>query len=124
MSAASRVPAIDAVVNIWNREARSPRPGWKDEFFVGKMKAANSLMGGLELDAMIERMDAAGIERAFLVAPKAGRVGLPGCYHLPYGIVARAVERHPTRFFGLAGIDPFEGMAGVRALESAVRRSI
>jgi hypothetical protein len=121
MSAANRVPAIDAVVNIWNREALSHRPGWKDEFFVGKMKASNSLMGGLELDEMIERMDRAGIERAFLVAPKAGRVGLPGCYHLPYGVVARAVERHPTRFFGLAGVDPFEGMAGVRALESAVR---
>jgi len=70
---------------------------------------------------MIERMDAAGIERAFLVAPKSGRVGLPGCYHLPYGIVARAVERFPDRFYGLAGIDPTEGMKGVRALESAVR---
>ena len=87
MSLPITVPAIDAVVNIWNREALSHRPGWKDEFFVGKMKAANSLMDGLELDELIERMDAAGIERAFLVAPKAGRVGLPGCYHLPYGVV-------------------------------------
>jgi predicted TIM-barrel fold metal-dependent hydrolase len=121
VSSLHRVRAIDAVVNIWNREALSHRPDWKDEFFAGKMKASNSLMAGLELEPMIERMDAAGIERAFLIAPKSGRVGLPGCYHLPYGVVARAVERHPTRFFGIAGVDPFEGMAGVRALESAVR---
>lgn len=121
MSAFPPVRAIDAVVNIWNREALSHRPGWKDEFFAGKMKAQAGLMAGLELPEMIGRMDAAGIERAFLIAPKSGRVGLPGCYHLPYSVVAKAVERHPDRFHGLAGIDPYEGMAGVRALESAVR---
>ncbi len=85
------------------------------------MKADPALMTGLTLEAMIERMDAAGIDHAFLIAPKSGRVGLPGCYHLPYEIVASAVERYPDRFHGLAGIDPYEGMAGVRALESAVR---
>jgi predicted TIM-barrel fold metal-dependent hydrolase len=66
-------------------------------------------------------MDAAGIERGFLVASKSGRPGLPGCYHLPYEVVARAVAAHPDRFYGLAGIDPFQGMEGVRALEAAVR---
>lgn len=122
MTGAVRRPeAIDAVVNIWTPETLALRPDWARDFFVGKMKANPDLMAGLPLETMIERMDAAGIERAFLVAPKSGRVGLPGCYHLPYGIVARAVERYPERFSGLAGIDPFEGMAGVRALESAVR---
>jgi predicted TIM-barrel fold metal-dependent hydrolase len=115
------VRAIDAVVNIWTAEALSHRPDWKKDFFVGKMKANNALMAGLSLDETIARMDESGIERAFLVAPKSGRVGLPGCYHLPYGVVARAVERHPDRFHGLAGIDPTEGMDGVRAFESAVR---
>lgn len=115
------IKAIDAVVNIWTPEALSHRPGWGSEFFVGKMKADTGIMGGLSLEAMIDLMDEAGIEKAFLVAPKSGRVGLPGCYHLPYGIVARAVERHPDRFYGLAGIDPFEGMNGVRALERAVK---
>lgn len=115
------IKAIDAVVNIWTPEALSHRPGWGSEFFVGKMKADKGIMGGLSLEAMIELMDEAGIEKAFLIAPKSGRVGLPGCYHLPYSVVARAVERHPDRFYGLAGIDPFEGMAGVRALERAVK---
>jgi predicted TIM-barrel fold metal-dependent hydrolase len=115
------IRAIDAVVNIWTPEALAQRPGWGGDFFVGKMRAQSALMQGLTLEQMIERMDSAGIERAFLVAPKSGRVGLPGCYHLPYGIVARAVERYSDRFYGLAGIDPTEGMKGVRALESAVR---
>ncbi len=116
-----RVRAIDAVVNIWTEEALSHRPAWKTDFFVGKMKAKDALMEGLSLEQMIARMDAAGIERAFLIAPKSGRVGLPGCYHLPYDVVARAVARYPDRFFGLAGIDPTEGMDGVRALERAVK---
>ena len=115
------IRAIDAVVNIWTPEALAQRPDWGGDFFVGKMRAQSALMQGLPLEQMIERMDSAGIERAFLVAPKSGRIGLPGCYHLPYGIVARAVERYPDRFYGLAGIDPTEGMKGVRALESAVR---
>jgi hypothetical protein len=78
-------------------------------------------MGGVSLEQHLEQMDSAGIERAFLFAPKVGRKGLPGSFHLPYEIVARAVEKYPGRFLGLAGIDPFEGMNGVRALEDAVR---
>lgn len=115
------IRAIDAVVNIWTPEALSHRPGWGPGFFVGKMKADDGLMSGLSLEAMIERMDEAGIEKAFLIAPKSGRVGLPGCYHLPYSVVADAVRRHPDRFYGLAGVDPYEGMEGVRQLERAAR---
>lgn len=115
------VRAIDAVVNIWTPEALTHRPGWGAGFFVGKMKVDEALMRGLSLEELIDRMDAAGIDHGFLVAHKSGRPGLPGCYHLPYEVVARAVEMHSDRFHGLAGIDPFEGMNGVRALESAVR---
>ena len=70
---------------------------------------------------MIELMDAAGIGHAFLVANKTGQLGLPGSWHLPYEVVAEAVQSYPGRFFGLAGIDPTEGMDGVRALERAVK---
>ena len=115
------IRAIDAVVNLWTPDALSHRPGWGPGFFVGKMKVDEGLMRGLSLAEIIERMDKAGTERAFLVASKSGRPGLPGCYHLPYELVARAVERHPDRFYGLAGVDPYQGMAGIRALESAVR---
>jgi hypothetical protein len=115
------VRAIDAVVNLWTPEALAHRPGWGAGFFVGKMKADEGLMRGLSLEEMIARMDAAGIGHGFLLAHKSGRPGLPGCYHLPYKLVADAVAKHPDRFHGLIGIDPFMGMAGVRELESAVR---
>ena len=73
---------IDAVCNIWTPEALSHRPGWTDEFFVGKVKGKHD-SAGITLETMIEGMDEAGIDVAFLVAAKAGRVGLPGCYHMP-----------------------------------------
>ncbi|WP_405228892.1 amidohydrolase family protein [Lentisalinibacter sediminis] len=113
--------AIDAVVNIWTEEALSVRPDWGPDFFVGKMKARGGLMGGLSLEQMIERMGEAGIGHAFLVAAKSGRPGLPGCYHMPPEIVARAVEQYPERLSGLIGIDPYTGMDGVRELERAVK---
>ena len=113
--------AIDAVVNIWTREALSHRPDWGDEFFVGKMNAENDLMAGLSLEEIIEKMEEAGIDKAFLIAARAGRVGLPGCYHMPYSVVADACAKYPERFYGLAGIDPFEGMNGIRAFEDAIK---
>jgi predicted TIM-barrel fold metal-dependent hydrolase len=66
-------------------------------------------------------MDAASIEKAFLIAHRCGPEGPRACWRLPYSMVAEAVTRHPDRFFGLAGIDPTEGMRGVRQLEHAVR---
>jgi len=113
--------AIDAVVNIWTQEALSHRPNWGEKFFEGKVKAKTGIMAGLPLEQMIEQMEEAGIEKAFLVAAHSGRPGLPGCYHMPYEVVARACEKYPGRFYGLAGIDPFDGMNGVRAFEEAVR---
>jgi predicted TIM-barrel fold metal-dependent hydrolase len=121
MTEAPPIRAIDAVVNLWTPEALQQRPGWGRTFFVDKMRARDDLMAGLTLPQMVERMDQAGIGHAFLVAPKSGRVGLPGCYHLPPALVAEAVQQYPRRFSGLIGIDPTEGMRGVRELERAVR---
>jgi len=111
---------IDAVVNIWTAEALSHRPGWTDEFFVGKVKGKHG-SGGISLEKMLEDMDAANIEMGFLVAAKAGRVGLPGCYHMPLEVVADACAKYPKRFKGLVGIDPYMGMDGVRQLEHTVK---
>jgi hypothetical protein len=112
--------AIDAVVNIWTPEALSHRPNWTDDFFVGKVKGQHD-SGGISLQSMLQGMDEAGIGIALLVAAKTGRVGLPGCYHMPPEVVAKAVEQYPDRFRGLIGIDPYEGMKGVRAMEHAVK---
>ncbi|TMV15524.1 amidohydrolase [Arenibacterium halophilum] len=112
--------AIDAVVNIWTDEALAGRPD-RDDFYTGKMKVDRATFEGISLDEMLRRMDAAGIEKSFLIAAKVGPALHRSCYHVPYKLVAEAVQAHPDRFLGLAGIDPTEGMAGVRALESAVR---
>ena len=114
------VRAIDAVVNLWTAEALSYRPDWKDGFFAGKVKS-RAPMQALTLAEMLARMQAAGIERACVVAARSGRLGLPGSYHMPYEVVARACQEYPGRLYGLAGIDPTQGMAGLRALEDAVR---
>lgn len=113
---------IDAVVNIWTEEALSKRPGWGTDFFSGKMKADKDMISNpISLERMIEMLDEANIEIAFLIAARSGRPGLPGCYHMPYDVVARACAKYPQRFRGLAGIDPFTGMKGVREFESAVK---
>ncbi|MCW5750035.1 MAG: amidohydrolase [Alphaproteobacteria bacterium] len=115
------IAAIDAVCNLFTEEVEQYRPRNRDEFYQGKMKVDTKTMRGVSLDEMLRRMDRAGIERAFLIAAKIGPLGHPSCYHLPYELVARAVRQHPDRFHGLAGIDPTEGMRGVRELERAVR---
>ncbi len=112
-------PVIDAIANIWTPEALAHRPDWTDEFFIGKVKG-NQDSRGISLETMLAQMDAAGIRRAFLVAAKTGRPGLPGSYHMPLEVVSDAVAQYPQRFSGLVGIDPYQGMDGVRALEDAV----
>ena len=120
MASSHDVLAIDAVVNIWTKETNRYRPP-RDEFYKGKMKVDDETADGISLEEMLTRMDAAGIEKGFLIAPKVGPLGHPATYHLPYEVVVDAVKRYPDRFYGLAGVDPTEGMKGVRELERAVR---
>lgn len=115
------IPAIDCVVNPITPEIMKLRPKWSQDFWTKKIGRDSSLSHGVAEEKMLALMDEAGIERAFLVATKTGRLGLPGSWHLPYEVVHRIVARHPGKFYGLAGLDPTEGMNGVRALERAVR---
>jgi len=114
------IQAIDIVANIWTKEALAGRPDRKD-FFRGKLGLDQTTFAGISLEEMLTRMDRAGIERAFLPAAKVGEKWHPAGYHVPYELVADAVRKHPRRFSGLAGLDPTEGMDGVRALERAVK---
>lgn len=114
------VQAIDAVANIFNADALAHRPRWRDQFYSEKIGASEETIQGVELDEMLRRMDAAGIERAFLIAAKCGPVGHPSCFHMPLEVVDRAIAQHPDRFFGLYGIDPTQGMAAVRELQHAI----
>ena len=112
--------AIDAVVNIWTPQALAIRPN-RDAFYGGKIGVKSETLRGVSHEEMLRRMDAAGIERSFLIAAKVGPLLHKSSYHVPYELVAEAVNRYPDRFYGLAGLDPTEGMDGVRQLEKAVR---
>lgn len=112
--------AIDTVVNPLTPEIARLRPSWSTPFYRNIFKRDERVGEGYSYDEMLRMMDAAGVERAFLVAAKVGQLGLSGSWHLPYEIVAGAVKLHPDRFFGIAGIDPTEGMKGVRALQRGV----
>jgi len=111
---------VDTVANIWTAEALAGRPD-RRAFYQGKIGVDDETFSGIGLEETLRRMDAAGIARAFLVAAKVGVKWHPACYHVPYELVADAVRKHPDRFSGLAGIDPTEGMQGVRAMRRAVR---
>lgn len=115
------IRAIDCVVNPITPQIMQLRPEWSKAFWHGKIGRQASIADGVTHEDMLALMDRAGIERALLVATKTGQLGIPGSWHLPYSLVAEAVQQHPDRFSGLAGLDPTEGMAGVRALARAVR---
>ncbi|MEY4212380.1 MAG: amidohydrolase family protein [Burkholderiaceae bacterium] len=112
---------IDCVVNPITPDVMKLRPAWSKTFWTGKIGRESSVADGLTHEQMLELMDRNGIERSLLIATKTGQMGIPGSWHLPYEMVADAVQRWPDRFSGLAGLDPTEGMAGVRAFERSVR---
>ncbi len=114
------VKAVDAVVNIWTPELLNQRPK-RENFYSGKMNVDTGIMHGLDHEAMLRRMDEAGIEKSFLIAAKVGPYQHRASYHVPYSAVAEAVNKYPDRFYGLAGLDASEGMRGVRELEKAVK---
>lgn len=113
------VRAIDVVCNLFTEEVVRSRPQWTSGFFKDKIGQDRQTVQGVSVDDMLGQMDAAGIEQALLIAPVLGS-GHPATWRLPYEAVAEVIEQHPTRFRGLAGLDPREGMAGVRRLEEAI----
>lgn len=100
---------VDAHAHLLTAQALAARPAW-----------AQPAGGPVEISEHLAKMDAAGIERAFLVAPKVGRRGLPGSWELDATVVAAAVAAHPDRFSGLYGINPYDGVAGTVELETMV----
>jgi hypothetical protein len=56
-----------------------------------------------------------------MVAVRAGDLRVKGSFEIPYERVYALCQQHPARFSGLAGVDPFRGMQGLRDLEMAVK---
>ena len=121
MTVEFKFSAIDTVVNLQTPEILKLRTS-QPNFLLEKFGQEEKALQGWRVEEMLALMDEAAIDRAFLVACKVGQVGLPGSWHLPYKLVVNAIQSYPDRFYGLAGIDPTEGMNGVRELEHAVRQ--
>lgn len=112
---------IDIVCNLYDPEAVRRGQTGLDNEFKRQVRMERSLWGGVTVRDYMRRMDRAGIERSLLIAVRAGDLNVAGSFEIPYARVAKVCAKHPDRFSGLAGIDPFRGMQGLRDLEQAVR---
>ncbi|HEY8352138.1 MAG TPA: amidohydrolase family protein [Sphingomonadales bacterium] len=115
------VKAIDIVVNPFTPlEVANNQTGF-DENFMEQVRMPQDMRGGVTIEDYIAKMDRAGIDHSLLIAVRAGDRRMKGSFEIPYEQVAAYCNAHPTRFSGLAGIDPFRGMEGLRDLEYAVK---
>ena len=112
--------AIDIVVNLYTpRMVEEGRTGL-DEAFKAQVRMPESMRAGVDEEAYLDIMDAAGIDKSLLIAVRAGDIRMRGSFEVPYEEVAAVCRRHPERYFGLAGVDPYRGMEQLAELEHAV----
>ena len=113
--------AIDIVCNLFTeREVRLGQTGL-DDTFKTQIRMPPEYRGGVSIEDYLAKMDRAGIARSLLIAVRAGDLNVRESFEIPYSRVAEVCAAHPDRFSGLAGVDPFRGMQGLRDLEEAVR---
>jgi predicted TIM-barrel fold metal-dependent hydrolase len=113
--------AIDIVCNLFTEtEVENGQTGI-DDSFKQQVRMPEDMRGGVSIPRYLEKMDRCGIERSLLIAVRAGDLRMRGSFEVPYRRVREVCAQHPDRFSGLAGIDPFRGMQGLRELEEAVR---
>ena len=111
---------IDIVCNLYDREAVRKGQTGLDTAFKRQVRMDRRLWDGIPVSAYLRKMDEAGIERSLLIAVRAGDLNVAGSFELPYERVARVCARYPDRFSGLAGVDPFRGMQGLRDLQHGI----
>ena len=111
---------IDIVCNLYDPEGVRKGQTGIDDAFKRQIRMDRRLWGGVRVGDYLRKMDRAGIERSLLIAVRAGDMNVAGSFEVPYARVARICAKHPDRFSGLAGVDPFRGMQGPRDLEHAV----
>jgi predicted TIM-barrel fold metal-dependent hydrolase len=113
--------AIDIVCNLFTPdEVRNGQTGLDDDF-KSQVRMSDDMREGVPIDAYLQKMDRAGIDRSLLIAVRCGDLRMKGSFEIPYSRVADVCAQNPDRFSGLAGVDPFRGMQGLRDLEHAVK---
>jgi hypothetical protein len=117
----SGVGAIDIVVNLFTeQEIREGRVGI-DREFMQQVRMPKEMQEGVSVEEYLAKMDRARIDRSVLIAVRAGDMRMQGSFEIRYERVHEICREHPDRFSGLAGVDPFRGMQGLRDLETAVK---
>ena len=111
---------IDIVVNLYTPQEVELGQTGLDEEFKKQVRMPEKMRSGVTIPDYIKKMDQAGIERSLLIAVRAGDINVPESFEVPYESVHKVCSEYPDRFSGLAGIDPFRGMQGLRDLENAV----
>jgi predicted TIM-barrel fold metal-dependent hydrolase len=113
--------AIDIVCNPFTpEEVRNGQTGL-DATFKSQVRMPEEMRDGVPMEAYLAKMDRAGIDRSLLIAVRCGDLSVRGSFEIPYQRVADLCAENPDRFSGLAGVDPFRGMQGLRDLEAGVR---
>jgi predicted TIM-barrel fold metal-dependent hydrolase len=113
--------SIDIICNLFDPESVRLGQTGLDEAFKEQVRMDPAIRGGVRVPDYLTRMDRAGIERSLLAAVRAGDLAVKGSWELPYERVAEVCRQYPTRFSGLAGVDPYRGMQGLKDLEHAVK---
>lgn len=113
---------IDIVCNLFDPASVRLKQNGLDDEFKKQVRVDPAIRGGVTMPQYLKRMDRAGIERSLLIAVRAGDLNVRGSFELPYERVHEICERYPDRFSGLAGVDPFRGMQGLRDLEYSVKK--
>jgi len=111
---------IDIVCNLFDPEAVRKGETGLDNNFKKQIRMDPRWWGGMPVSEYLRKMDRAGIERSLLIAVRAGDRNVKGSIELPYERVAKLCRKYPDRFSGLAGVDPFRGIAQLKDLDYAV----
>ena len=113
--------AIDIVVNPYTPQEVEGGQTGIDAVFQDQIRMPAEMRGGVTVDDYVAKMDRADIELSLMIAVRAGDMRLAGSFEISYERVHEICRSHPTRFAGLAGVDPYRGMQGLRDLEYGVR---
>lgn len=112
---------IDIVVNVFTPEAFAEGRIPTDGRFREQVRTKAEDRRGVSIEDYLRKMDAAGIERSFLIAVRCGDLRVKGSVEIPYEWVRDICAKYPDRFSGLAGIDPTRGIKGLKELDVAIK---
>ncbi len=115
------VKAIDIVCNPFTAQEIGKKQSGFDDNFMDQVRMPDHMRGGVSIEDYASLMDEAGVEHSLLIAVRAGDQRMRGSIEIPYEQVAEYCQLMPTRYSGLAGVDPFRGMSQLRDLEYAVK---